>query len=72
MCSDIQPLYRHRVLNNLAGLNCDGNKWAKEWISIGFDALEKELAIYAKKYCVGDQLTLADVCLVPLVYEAYR
>ncbi len=72
MCSDIQPMYRKKVLENLKEMGGDANLWAKEWIVSGFEALERELEGISGKYCVGDQLTLADVCLVPQVYEAYR
>lgn len=37
-----------------------------------FPALEKLLAGCAGKYSVGDQVTLADCCLVPQVYNANR
>ena len=35
-------------------------------------ALERLLQSTAGKYCVGDEVTQADVCLVPQVYNAYR
>ena len=35
-----------------------------------FSALEMQLEKTAGKYCVGDELSLADVCLVPQVYNA--
>ncbi|VDP91248.1 unnamed protein product [Echinostoma caproni] len=37
-----------------------------------FTAFEKELEKLAGKYCVGDELSMADVCLVPQVYNAFR
>ena len=37
-----------------------------------FPALEQLLAGCAGKYSVGDQVTLADCCLVPQVYNANR
>lgn len=35
-------------------------------------AVEKLLSSCAGKYCVGDELTLADCCLVPQVFNARR
>ncbi|CAG0886593.1 unnamed protein product, partial [Darwinula stevensoni] len=35
-------------------------------------ALEKLLARSAGKYCVGDNVTMADCCLVPQVFKAHR
>lgn len=42
------------------------------FITQGFVALEKTLASSAGKYCVGDDVTMADVFLVPQVYNAGR
>lgn len=47
-------------------------KWAQRWIQASFDAIEKELAKSVGQYSVGDDVTLADVCLVPQVYNANR
>ncbi|KAG0426837.1 hypothetical protein HPB47_026067 [Ixodes persulcatus] len=46
--------------------------WALHYINKGFRALEAVLAKTAGQYCVGDSLTIADVCLVPMVYQAKR
>ena len=46
--------------------------WNRHWIAIGFDAIEARLAETAGLYAVGDQPTLADICLVPQVYNARR
>lgn len=37
-----------------------------------FTAVEKLLSSSAGKYCVGDEITLADCCLVPQVFNARR
>ncbi|XP_064403388.1 maleylacetoacetate isomerase-like isoform X3 [Halichondria panicea] len=52
----------------------DENKseWGKHWITKGFDSLELVLQKTAGKYCVGDEVTMADVCLVPQVNNAKR
>lgn len=41
-------------------------------ITKGFVALEKTLASTSGKYCIGDEVTVADVFLVPQVYNANR
>jgi maleylacetoacetate isomerase len=46
--------------------------WCVKWIELGFTALEKRLATRSGKYCFGYDVTLADVCLVPQVYNALR
>ncbi|KAH7695939.1 hypothetical protein AAVH_36996 [Aphelenchoides avenae] len=68
--ANIQPLQNPAVVKCL-----DESKqaeWPRHWIEVGFDALEKQLARSAGKYCVGDSVTLADVCLVPQVQNARR
>ncbi len=47
-------------------------QWSHHWMAIGFAAIEKKLADTAGKYCFGDQVTVADITLVPQVYNAKR
>ena len=42
-------------------------EWGQWAINHGFVALEKLLLETAGKYCVGDEVTVADLCLVPQV-----
>ena len=47
--------------------------WYRHWVTTGFDHIEQELAqTGSDRFCVGDQVTLADVCLVPQVFNARR
>jgi maleylacetoacetate isomerase len=73
---DIHPIGNLRVLEKLsADYGCDTEAraaWNRHWIAIGFAAIEARLAQTAGAYAVGDQPTLADVCLVPQVYNARR
>ncbi|XP_019374290.1 PREDICTED: maleylacetoacetate isomerase isoform X1 [Gavialis gangeticus] len=67
--SGIQPL------QNLAILQRVGEKkleWAQHYITNGFQALERILKHTAGRYCVGDEVSMADLCLVPQVYNAER
>ena len=41
-------------------------------MKIGFEAVEQQLKVNSGKYCFGDNITMADICLVPQVYNAYR
>uniref|UniRef100_T1J5X3 Uncharacterized protein n=1 Tax=Strigamia maritima TaxID=126957 RepID=T1J5X3_STRMM len=68
--SGIQPLQNLALLKKL-GDNIKPN-WARDWIATGFHSVEELLQQYAGKYCVGDEMTFADVCLVPQVYNAVR
>jgi glutathione S-transferase len=46
--------------------------WNRHFIVEGFEALEKKLAPFSGPYAFGKQLTLADIALVPQVYNALR
>lgn len=75
---DIHPLGNTRVLKYLAanyGLQKDGtDAWVAHWIGTGFEALEKRLAQSPTrgKFCYGETPTLADIMLVPQVFNARR
>ena len=45
--------------------------WYHHWVIAGFEALE-ELLIAPQPYACGRRVTLADICLVPQVYNARR
>jgi maleylacetoacetate isomerase len=75
---DIHPLNNLRVLQYLAkelGESEDArNDWYRHWIEDGFDALEALLAGSSEtgRHCHGDEPGLADVLLVPQMYNARR
>jgi maleylacetoacetate isomerase len=45
------------------------NDWAREFLRSKLVALEKILVKTSGKYCVGDQVSLADCCLLPQWYS---
>ena len=71
---DIHPLNNLRVLQYLRNtLGCDEEAvtaWYRHWVTLGFDAIEA--LIEPRPFCFGDTPTLADVCLVPQVFNARR
>ncbi|QSX36002.1 maleylacetoacetate isomerase [Shewanella sedimentimangrovi] len=73
---DIHPLNNLRVLQYLSkdlALSDEAkNAWYHHWIHTGFAAIEQQLQQHAGRFCFGDKPTLADVCLVPQVYNAER
>ncbi|MBA2771720.1 MAG: maleylacetoacetate isomerase [Sphingomonas sp.] len=73
---DIHPLNNLRVLKYLGGtLRVDQDArdaWYRHWVSEGLAALEKLAAPRAGAFLFGDRLTLADICLVPQLYNARR
>ncbi|CAO3614819.1 unnamed protein product [Cunninghamella blakesleeana] len=72
---DIQPLQNTGLLDFAIGEldeQKDKEKWANHWITVGFEGLEKIIKQCSGTYSVGDQVTMADVFLCPMVYNAYR
>lgn len=70
IASGIQPLQNLIVLIHVGEEK--KKEWAQHWITRGFRAIEKLLSTSAGKFCVGDEVTLADCCLVPQVFNARR
>ena len=73
---DVQPLANLRVMNVLKSeFNASdeqSQQWTEGWIKKGFAATESRLKSTAGKYCFGYTVTLADLCLIPQVYNAKR
>lgn len=77
ICCEIQPLNNTRVLAYLGQeLGHEGpvpERWSRHWIAEGFAALESLVECSSEgRYCYGDRVGLADVCLVPQWYNAER
>ncbi|XP_029316692.1 maleylacetoacetate isomerase isoform X2 [Cottoperca gobio] len=69
IASGIQPLQNLYVIQKIGA---EKVQWAHHFIDRGFQALEPILKQTAGKYCVGDEISMADICLVPQVYNAER
>lgn len=75
---DLHPLNNLRVLRFLEDkLTLDKatrDAWYRHWVEVGFDALERWLVRDAATglCCHGNSPTLADICLVPQVFNARR
>jgi len=79
ICCDIHPLNNLRVLNYLrSNMKQDGearHQWYQHWISTGLTAIEQQLTRHGQhqsNYCFGDTPTIADLCLIPQLYNARR
>ena len=75
---DIHPLNNLAVLNYLAGPLAASEKqktaWYQHWVAEGFNAVETLLSDSPDtgNFCGGDEPGLADICLVPQVFNAQR
>jgi maleylacetoacetate isomerase len=73
---DIHPLNNLRVLKYLSGPLGQPQEardaWYRHWVAEGLRALEAMAAPRAGAFLSGDAPTLADICLVPQIYNARR
>jgi maleylacetoacetate isomerase len=75
---DIHPLNNLRVLNYLRAefqaAEESVSQWYRYWIAEGFAALETAAERHSthRRHCFGDELSLADVLLVPQMLNARR
>ena len=75
---DIHPVNNQRVIQYLekefGADEAARKRWIQKWVKDGFSAVEKLLAGHSAtgKCCHGGQPTLADICLVPQVFNARR
>jgi maleylpyruvate isomerase len=76
--ADLHPVNNLRVLkyltNELQVSEDQKNQWYQHWIQLGLAALEKKLEARdsTDTFCFGNKATLADICLVPQMYNARR
>ncbi|HUG45391.1 MAG TPA: maleylacetoacetate isomerase, partial [Sphingomicrobium sp.] len=73
---DIHPLNNLRVLKYLGGElkqeQDSRDRWYRHWVTEGFGALEAMAKNRAGSFLFGNSPTLADICLVPQMYNARR
>lgn len=71
---DIHPLNNSGTLNYLRGTvkvdEATLNDWYRHWITVGFEAVEA--LIRPAPYAFGSAVTIADLCIVPQVFNAHR
>ncbi|MGO4809264.1 maleylacetoacetate isomerase [Cupriavidus sp. 2MCAB6] len=75
---EIHPLNNLRVLKYLKhtlGVAEEAkDAWYRHWVELGFESVNTNLVRSGKagRFCFGDTPTLADICLVPQVFNAQR
>ena len=67
-----QPLQNLKVLSKIEEFGEDKIKWGRDWISQGLESLEQMAQKTSGTYCFGEELTAADLCLIPQMYNARR
>lgn len=72
LAADVQPVTNLRIQKRVRSLGADATVLARETTQAGFAAYEALVARTAGVFSVGDDITLADVCLVPAAWSAAR
>jgi maleylacetoacetate isomerase len=78
IAADLHPLNNLRVLKYLThdmGISEEQkNTWYQHWMAKGLSALEKLVTGSAQQtaFCFGESPSLADICLIPQMYNARR
>lgn len=78
IAADLHPLNNLRVLKFLTDkldlTNDKKDDWYQHWMMVGLAALEKQVSQHHQQdqFCFGSEPTLADICLVPQMFNARR
>lgn len=71
--SEIQPMQNPDTLRYISEeLKGDKKSWAIHWIAEGLGRLESLSLTTARRFMLGDEVTVADMCLVPQMFSARR
>lgn len=73
--SGIQPLHNLSVLQKIKKdfpAKDQTPQWCQFWIKKGLISLEEKLKTKANQFALGNQVSLADVFIVPQIYSAHR
>ena len=70
---DIHPVCNLRVARQAVSVGATMDDWMQHFITLGLAGLEGLLQQHPDgQFCFGDSVTLADICLVPQIYNAHR
>ncbi|KAF5555754.1 maleylacetoacetate isomerase [Fusarium mexicanum] len=75
IAADVQPLGNLRVIRRVKSLGGNVEEWCRQFMRKGLAAYEAIIRDHDECgdcYSVGNQMTMADVCLVPAIWSAER
>ncbi len=63
----MQPYQNLNAIKRIAALGGDEKKleWVQHYLNRGFKAIEAVLEKTSGLYCIGDSVSIADICLIP-------
>ena len=75
--SGTQPLQNLAVMRHRSSEAAEQKAWARHWIERGLASVEREMGVAAAEgvegpYAAGESITIADLYLVPQLYNARR
>ena len=76
IAADIHPINNLRVsrylVRQLGVSEEDRSGWYRHWVATGLASVEAQLSVDRRvgPFCYGDQVTIADACLVPQLFNA--
>lgn len=74
IAADVHPVNNLRVVGRLKSMGHSGPEtvdWMNDWMTRGFAAFD-QLIDDSTPFCFGDTPGLADLCLIPQLYNAHR
>ena len=75
LAADVQPLQNLRVLRELKRRHHFSqdqiNAWSSHWIELGLQSFEEQI-LSGAPYSAGNNVSVADLCLIPQLYNARR
>jgi maleylacetoacetate isomerase len=70
---DIHPVCNLRVAKYAVSQGAKMEGWMQHFIALGLEGVEALIFLHANgQFCWGNSVTLADICLVPQMYNARR
>jgi maleylacetoacetate isomerase len=74
IATDIHPLVNVRVMAHLGMGDEEKVLWYRHWVGKGMDAVEELLARrgWHGQFAHGDNVSVADLCIVPMMYSMRR
>jgi maleylacetoacetate isomerase len=72
IAADTQPVTNLKIMKRVKALGGNPEEWNKELMTDGLRAYDNVAKNWAGKYSVGDNVTMADACLMPAVWNAQR
>lgn len=70
--ADTQPVTNQRIVKYIVPRGVDEQEWQHHFMRKGLAAYEKLASVSAGQWSVGDEISLADIALVPAVDRAAR